>query len=182
MSDLISRKAVERAIKKFNKKRVDKIPRGLSFEENNKKLNTISEENDEMLRIIKDIPIACNVEKVAERLEKELELADEEKRRCAKENPLQFDSAKGYATGIGYALENVRNDGKTDKNNGWIPVEKRLPKDSLNSVIGWDDYRKRCCFAQYYGGRWRLPNSDIESVKITAWQPLPDKYVLSGKE
>ena len=27
----------------------------------------------------------------------------------------------------------------------WIPVEERLPEESLNSVIGWDEYRERCC-------------------------------------
>ena len=36
-------------------------------------------------------------EKIIEKLEEELKLADEEKLRCARENPLQFDSAKGYA-------------------------------------------------------------------------------------
>ena len=60
-------------------------------------------------------------------------------------------------------------------NDGWIPVEKRLPEESLNSVIGWDDYRERCCFVQYLGGRFVLGNDD-ESVKITAWQPLPEPY------
>ena len=28
----------------------------------------------------------------------------------------------------------------------WIPVSERLPEESLNSVIGWDTYRNRCCF------------------------------------
>lgn len=66
----------------------------------------------------------------------------------------------------------------TDTNvgsNGWIPVSERLPDESLNSVLGWDEYRKRCCFVQYYGGRWILGN-DVESVKIIAWQPLPEPY------
>ena len=58
---------------------------------------------------------------------------------------------------------------------GWIPVEDRLPEESLNSVIGWDEYRKRCCFVQYYCGRWILGN-DVGSVKITAWMPLPEPY------
>jgi len=57
-------------------------------------------------------PPVYNVEKVVERLEKELKLADEEKRRCITENPLQFDCVKGYATGIYNAIEIVRNGGK----------------------------------------------------------------------
>lgn len=47
----------------------------------------------------------------------------------------------------------------------WIPVEERLPEESLNSVIGWDKYRERCCFVQYYAGSWHLGD---ESVRIIA--------------
>ena len=62
-----------------------------------------------------------------------------------------------------------------ENHNGWIPVTEKLPEESLNSVIGWDEHRKRCCFVQYYGGRWVLGN-DVESVKITAWRNLPEPY------
>ena len=55
----------------------------------------------------------------------------------------------------------------------WIPVEERLPEESLNSVIGWDKYRERCCFVQYYAGSWHLGD---ESVGIIAWMPLPEPY------
>lgn len=44
-------------------------------------------------------------EAVMAELENELKLADEEKERCSRENPLQFDTAKGYATGISNAIE-----------------------------------------------------------------------------
>lgn len=57
------------------------------------------------------------------------------------------------------------------ENNGWIPCCDRLPEESLNSVIGWDEYRQRCCFVQYFNGVWKL--GDYESVKITHWQPTP---------
>lgn len=55
----------------------------------------------------------------------------------------------------------------------WIPVEERLPEESLNSVIGWDEYRERCCFVQYYAGSWHLGD---ESVRIIAWMPLPEPF------
>ena len=71
----------------------------------------------------------------------------------------------------------VENQPKTD----WIPCEERLPEESLNSVIGWDEYRERCVFVQYLGGRFVLGN-DIDSVKITAWQPLPAPYKKEGAE
>lgn len=57
---------------------------------------------------------------------------------------------------------------------GWISVEERLPEESLNSVIGWDEYREKCCFVQYCGGKWILGNR--EPVNIIAWRPLPDPY------
>lgn len=57
----------------------------------------------------------------------------------------------------------------------WIPVSERLPEESLNSVIGWDTYRERCCFVHYTGGRFIL-GDDTDSVNITAWMPLPDPY------
>ena len=51
---------------------------------------------------------AFDMEKVIERLQTELTLADEEKKRCIKENSLQFDTVKGYAQGIAVAIEIVK--------------------------------------------------------------------------
>ena len=57
---------------------------------------------------------AYDVDKVIERLQMELSVADKEKEQCAKENPLQFDTAKGYARGISVALEIVKSGGVAD--------------------------------------------------------------------
>ena len=54
---------------------------------------------------------AFDKEKVIEELREELNLSDAEKERCARENPLQFDSAKGYANGIANAIEIVEKGG-----------------------------------------------------------------------
>lgn len=61
---------------------------------------------------IKNAKTAYDVDAVCEELEEELRLADKEKERCIEENPLQFDSAKGYSNGIANAIEIVRNGGK----------------------------------------------------------------------
>lgn len=61
---------------------------------------------------IDSLPTAFDVEKVIEQLNKELELADEEKRRCTVENMLQFDEAKGYARGIACAIDIVKRGGR----------------------------------------------------------------------
>ena len=46
---------------------------------------------------MKEMPTAYDLEEVVALLEEELKLADDEKARCIKENPRQFDEAKGYA-------------------------------------------------------------------------------------
>lgn len=62
----------------------------------------------------------------------------------------------------------------------WISCEERLPEERLQSVIGWDEYRQRCCLVRY-DKEWILGNYD--SVKITHWQPLPTQpYKKEGAE
>lgn len=55
-----------------------------------------------------DIPAVFDIDTVMESLNKELKLADDEKSRCIKENPMQFDEAKGYARGVAIAIEIVK--------------------------------------------------------------------------
>lgn len=64
---------------------------------------------------IEEQPTAFDVEKVVKLLEEELKLADDEKARCIKENPVQFDSAKGYAHGIAVAIEIVKRGGRDER-------------------------------------------------------------------
>ena len=62
----------------------------------------------EIMVVIDEQPIAYDIKEVIERLEEELKLASEEKKRCIAENPMQFESAKGYEMGLHNALEIVR--------------------------------------------------------------------------
>ncbi len=68
-------------------------------------------EHRHFIKTIVEQPTAFDVEKVIEQLNKELELADEEKHRCVIENMLQFDEAKGYARGMACAIEIVKRGG-----------------------------------------------------------------------
>ena len=77
------------------------------------KLRT-AEFDDEIKDAVEKIPTAYDVDKVIEKLKTELSLADKEKGRCARENPLQFDMAKGYAQGISVSLEIVKPGGVAD--------------------------------------------------------------------
>lgn len=69
----------------------------------------------ECIKAVEEQPTAFDVEKVIAELEEELKLADDEKARCIKENPMQFDSAKGYASGIAVAIEIVKRGGRDEE-------------------------------------------------------------------
>lgn len=60
---------------------------------------------------VDSLPTVFDVEKVVALLEEELKLADDEKARCIKENPMQFDEAKGYARGMACVIEIVKRGG-----------------------------------------------------------------------
>ena len=68
----------------------------------------------EILTTIMEQPTAYDVDKVVEKLKKELSLAKKEKEKCTGENHLQFYSTKGYAGGISYAIEVVKQGGLSD--------------------------------------------------------------------
>ena len=74
-------------------------------------------------------------------------------------------------------------------NNGWIPVEERLPEE-WEKVIVWYEYFR---YGEYnrmyetygigwqYDGRWA---GDVSGTKARciAWQPLPEPYRLKQPE
>lgn len=63
---------------------------------------------EQVLYDVENVKAAYDFNKIIERLQEELSLADREKERCARENPLQFDEAKGFVRGIAVALEIVK--------------------------------------------------------------------------
>ena len=78
-------------------------------------------------------------------------------------------------------IVNIVNTISEEYNNGWIPCSERLPEESLQSVMGWDEYRERICFVHFIRGRFIL-GDDTDSVNIIAWQPLPAPYQLHQRE
>ena len=123
-------------------------------------------------------------EKIIEKLENELKLADEEKLRCARENPLQFDSAKGYANGVANSIEIVKKVA-AEYNDGWIPADK-LPKDNNYVLLSFENFSLPMV-GRYEsdgkgGGSYYIGDCDEEDtciandLYVNAWQPLPDPY------
>lgn len=120
------------------------------------------------------------LEEILEEIENESKLAHEEMRRCASENPLQFDEVKGYARGVEYVAEIIRYH-MNEVDDGWIPVEERLPK---KPVFGEDSYivQHKCIttpYSAYWDGEnWTEDYSDEPIRGIIAWQPLPKQYKM----
>ena len=102
-------------------------------------------------------------------LEKILEEIEHKKWECINRDYIYGSGDR--VNGLDMAIDIIRK----HMNDGWISVEERLPEQSLNSVIGWDEYRERCWFVQYYNGKWML-GADREPINIIAWRPLPDPY------
>lgn len=109
-NDLISRNAFVKEINKHMKNVYEcDIENVSDFQDrNNSEESYIVQGLFEAFELIGNVPTAYDVDKVIKWLESELSLADREKERCARENPLQFDEAKGFARGIAVALEIVK--------------------------------------------------------------------------
>ena len=146
-------------------------------------IHTMSETQriDRCINFVQMEQTAYDFDKVVKELEKELSLADKEKERCTGKNHLQFDSAKGYASGISTAIEIVKAGGG-EYNDGWIPCSERLPeagKRYLVSAIWKDkDFEKSAVYDAVYGsdGLWHSYNYEPVSYKVIAWQPLPEPF------
>ncbi|MDO4267439.1 MAG: DUF551 domain-containing protein [Eubacteriales bacterium] len=93
---------------------------------------------------------------------------------------IDAQAVKEHAMSLYWALKRYEDTGLTpeeikamQRRTSWIPVDERLPEDSFNSVLAWDDYRKRCVFAMYFMGQWQLPGNR-EPIKVLAWMPVPE--------
>lgn len=95
-------------------------------------------------------------------LEKLLEEIDETIERYGK-NPYIDEKATELCYGMTIVKDIIR---KHMDNDGWISVEERMPEEPLESVIGWDAYRERCCFVQCRNGRFELSSGEPDRVRI----------------
>ena len=109
--------------------------------------------------------------------------------------PGNYDSYSQYNEAWQDAIDRVRARleifFKEKENDGWIPVQDKLPEDDVDVLITYADiddenYTDICITTYgyaYLGGNkldfkeWRSPFEYFRSnYKVIAWQPLPEPY------
>ena len=125
-------------------------------------------------------------------LEKILEEIDIKKKKCLdvvkiEVDPMEIAIHREQYKGLHMAEDIIRK----HMNDGWIPVEERLPEDDIEVLVTYtdidDDNYTHITITTYgyayLGGNkldfkeWRSPFEYFKSnYKVIVWQPLPEPY------
>ena len=136
------------------------------------------------------------LEKILEEIEEKFKTADAEKFDCEELCDVEDWYDSGYIDGQLSAHEKCMDiirshmgDGKgtnVPSNDGWIPVEERLPENSANSIYDMQLVTLKdgeVCLGVYRNkdGEWWTRKQEGETHyknkhEVIAWQPLPEPY------
>lgn len=118
-------------------------------------------------------------------LEEILEEIDQEKKLC-----LEIDNGDEFNAGALDMANAIKDIVRKHMNDGWIPVEERLPKRTLGEKMN-KSYKKYLVFIDSVDGwdidiavydfwndkKWREAHDGYEEIEnVVAWRPLPDPY------
>ena len=119
-------------------------------------------------------------------LEKILEEIDQEKKNAA----LSIRHTTGYKAGQIRMAERIEEIIRKHMNDGWIPVEERLPMRTLDEKIN-ESYQNYLVFIDGVDGwdidiavydfwndkKWREAHDGYGEIEnVIAWRPLPEPY------
>ena len=170
MNDLISRSKLKEALMECLDD--DKIQEALNF--------------FGIYDFINNAPTAYNVKNVVEQIEKQIKWYDEYEDICLKRgDEKEAHTFSCLSDGLHQALEFVRNGGNADVseinvgNNGWIPVNKKLPDVGITVLCYWKKVNRYDNSTEFYYTLMHR-NADVEWIsefgrcagEVLAWQPL----------
>ena len=88
-----------------------------------------------------------------------------------KPREVQDEDIESFNRDIEYLRDIIRK----HMNDGWIPVEKRLPEKEYDTVLCVTD--QNYYFVGVYNQEYGFRTGDIEAEgKVVAWRPLPEPY------
>ena len=114
-------------------------------------------------------------------LEKILEEIDQEKKNAA----LSIRHTTGYKAGQIRMAERIEEIIRKHMNDGWIPVEERLPEEKKSVLVQWEKYDRHLNVTlTYLDVMWLEDEEDVvfETIngipngRVIAWRPLPEPY------
>lgn len=118
-------------------------------------------------------------------LEKILEEIDETIERYG-ENPYIDEKVTDLCYGLNIAKDIIRK----HMNDGWIPVEERLPEEKKSVLVQWEKYDRHLNVTlTYLDVMWLEDEEDVvfETIngipngRVIAWRPLPEPYRPESK-
>ena len=83
------------------------------------------------------------------------------------------------------AIDWVRDVIRKHMNDGWIPVQERLPEEKKSVLVQWEKYDRRLNVTLTYLDVMWLDDAEekvfetingVPNGKVIAWRPLPDPY------
>ena len=113
-------------------------------------------------------------------LEKILEDIDREV-----EEYMKIDFGDEYNAGIKGMAKMAEKIIRKHMNDGWIPVEERLPEEKKSVLVQWEKYDRRLNVTlTYLDVMWLEDEEDVvfETIngipngRVIAWHPLPEQY------
>ena len=114
-------------------------------------------------------------------LEKILEEIDQTINRYGENPELITEDITDFCYGLNVAKGIIRK----HMNDGWIPVEERLPEEKKSVLVQWEKYDRHLNVTlTYLDVMWLEDEEDVvfETIngipngRVIAWRPLPEPY------
>ena len=114
-------------------------------------------------------------------LEKIIEEIELERKRTS----LSPDCSNEHAATEIILLEKIEKIIRKHMNDGWIPVDERLPEEKKSVLVQWEKYDRHLNVTLTYLDVMWLDDADekvfetingVPNGKVIAWRPLPEPY------